>query len=155
MFQKKSNVVGTCIARERKRAGLSQEALAERLHVTRQTISNWERGQSVPDTESLKALADCLSVPIEKLIYGEQDPQQKEPETLREVLAQEFPVERWCHWLGIFVLVWGFITGIREGSGGKFYWNLAFAAWYPAVIRGTALLATSKILTLLSKEKEL
>jgi transcriptional regulator with XRE-family HTH domain len=136
--------------------------LAERLHVTRQTISNWERGQSVPDTESLKALADCLSVPIEKLIYGEQ--KQQEPETLREVLAQEFPVERWCHWLGIIMLVCGLISGLRAGSGTKevdvntiawaFYWNDAFAVWYPAAVRGTALLALSKILTLLSKEKE-
>lgn len=46
MFSRKFNIVGACISRERKKAGLSQEALAEKLHVTRQTISNWESGVS-------------------------------------------------------------------------------------------------------------
>jgi transcriptional regulator with XRE-family HTH domain len=165
MFQKNSNTVGTCIARERKRAGLSQESLAEQLHVTRQTISNWESGRSLPDIESLKALAECLSVPIERLIYEEQKLEQQEPGTLWAAITQDIPLERWCRWLGIFALVWGLITGIREGSGTKqvdantaawaFYWSNAFAVWYPAVIRGTILLALSKILTLLTKEKEL
>ena len=45
MFSK-SSVVGDCIRAERRRAGLSQDQLAERLHVTRQTISNWEGGVS-------------------------------------------------------------------------------------------------------------
>lgn len=57
MFSRKFNIVGACISRERKKAGLSQEALAEQLHVTRQTISNWESGKSLPDIESLKTLA--------------------------------------------------------------------------------------------------
>lgn len=37
--------------------GLSQDELAERVHVVRQTISKWERGASVPDADSLMALA--------------------------------------------------------------------------------------------------
>ena len=38
---------------KRKERGLSQEELASRLHVVRQTISKWEKGQSVPDAEQL------------------------------------------------------------------------------------------------------
>ena len=44
---KKSNTVGIRISAARKAAGLSQEALASRLHVTRQTISKWETGGSL------------------------------------------------------------------------------------------------------------
>ena len=40
----------------RRKAGLSQEQLAERLEVTRQTISKWETGRSVPDLEKLEAM---------------------------------------------------------------------------------------------------
>ena len=54
---KKSNTVGISISAARKAAGLSQEALASRLHVTRQTISNWDVGKSMPDIDSLKLLA--------------------------------------------------------------------------------------------------
>ena len=38
---------------KRRERGLSQEELASRLHVVRQTISKWEKGQSVPDAEQL------------------------------------------------------------------------------------------------------
>ena len=41
----------------RRKAGLSQEQLAERLEVTRQTVSKWETGRSVPDLEKLEAMA--------------------------------------------------------------------------------------------------
>lgn len=71
MFRKHTNLVGQRICAERKRSGLSQEALAAQLYVTRQTISNWEVGKTMPDLESLKLLALALSVPIERLIYGE------------------------------------------------------------------------------------
>ena len=67
----KFSVVGDCIRVERRRAGLSQDQLAERLHVTRQTISNWKGRKSLPDIESLKSLAEALEIPIEYLIYGE------------------------------------------------------------------------------------
>ena len=43
----------------RKVKGLSQQELAERLHVVRQTVSKWEQGLSVPDADLLVRLADC------------------------------------------------------------------------------------------------
>lgn len=46
MFSDPANIVGSRIRAVRTRLGLSQEALAERLHVTRQTVSNWETGVS-------------------------------------------------------------------------------------------------------------
>lgn len=61
--------------------GLSQDELAERVHVVRQTISKWERGTSVPDTDSLMALARALGVSAAELL-GESAMAEKEPRDL-------------------------------------------------------------------------
>lgn len=52
----------------RKRAGLSQDALAEKLGISRQAISKWETGESVPETGKLAALAAALGVSIDWLL---------------------------------------------------------------------------------------
>ena len=48
----------------RKNKGYSQEELASKLHVTRQTISKWETGQSVPDANLLKQLSVIFDVSV-------------------------------------------------------------------------------------------
>ena len=52
----------------RKSKGLSQEELAVKLNVVRQTISKWEQGLSVPDSDMLIALADALATPVSALL---------------------------------------------------------------------------------------
>lgn len=52
----------------RKQKGFSQEELATRLHVVRQTISKWEKNLSVPDADTLIRLAEILEVPVSKLL---------------------------------------------------------------------------------------
>lgn len=54
----------------RKQKGLSQEELANRLHIVRQTISKWERGLSVPDADLLVKLAGILEVNVAELLGG-------------------------------------------------------------------------------------
>lgn len=54
----------------RKHAGLTQDDLAERMHVTRQTVSSWETGRTQPDIETLSALAEALGTDVNGLIYG-------------------------------------------------------------------------------------
>lgn len=56
--------IGQLIALLRKERHLSQEALANRVQCTKQTISNYERGLRRPDYETLEAIADVLNVPI-------------------------------------------------------------------------------------------
>lgn len=51
----------------RKKQGLSQEALGEKLGVSRQTISKWERGEASPDTDNLIALADLYGISLDEL----------------------------------------------------------------------------------------
>lgn len=52
----------------RKSKGLSQEALAVKLHVVRQTISKWEQGLSVPDADMLIAISEALETPVSTLL---------------------------------------------------------------------------------------
>ena len=55
----------------RKAAGISQEALAAQLGVSRQAVSKWERSESSPDTDNLIALAALYGVSLDELLYGE------------------------------------------------------------------------------------
>ncbi|MDO4354512.1 MAG: helix-turn-helix transcriptional regulator [Clostridia bacterium] len=52
----------------RKQKGFSQEELAARLHVVRQTVSKWEKGLSVPDADALIRLAEVLEVSVSELL---------------------------------------------------------------------------------------
>lgn len=56
------------IKRIRKEKGLSQEELAARLNVVRQTVSKWENGLSVPDADLLIALSGVLETPVSVLL---------------------------------------------------------------------------------------
>ena len=59
----------------RKNKGYTQEELANKLNVVRQTISKWEKGYSVPDAELLKKLAEMLDTDVSQLLRStiEQD----------------------------------------------------------------------------------
>lgn len=52
----------------RNKKGLSQEELAEKVFVTRQAVSRWENGETVPNTETLKLLSDLFEVSINTLL---------------------------------------------------------------------------------------
>ena len=71
---------------KRKERGLSQEELASRLHVVRQTISKWEKGQSVPDAEQLIKLAVILETTVSELL-GTQAEGKEEPNQLAKELS--------------------------------------------------------------------
>ncbi|MBQ8725631.1 MAG: helix-turn-helix domain-containing protein [Clostridia bacterium] len=55
----------------RKKAGLSQEEFAEKLNVSRQAVSKWERGEALPDTENLISIAKLFGVSLDELIDNE------------------------------------------------------------------------------------
>ena len=63
-------MVSKNLAALRKRANLTQEQMAEKLHVTRQAVSNWETGKCQPDVETLTALSEALGCDVTELIYG-------------------------------------------------------------------------------------
>ena len=61
-------MLGENLRRMRERRGITQEELAERVHVVRQTVSKWEKGLSVPDADLLMAVAETLQVSVSDLI---------------------------------------------------------------------------------------
>ena len=73
--------VGARIAQKRKELGLSQEALGEKLCVSRQAIYKWEADAALPEIEKLVALSRLFEVPVGWLLGVEEaQPRQTEPE---------------------------------------------------------------------------
>lgn len=62
----------------RKANGYSQEDLAEKIGVSRQAISKWERAESSPDTDNLIALAKLYNITIDELLNGKEETQEPE-----------------------------------------------------------------------------
>ena len=69
----------------RKQKGFTQEELAIRLHVVRQTVSKWEKGLSVPDAEVLQRLADLLEVGVEQLLGSGIDTERNSTEVAEQL----------------------------------------------------------------------
>lgn len=70
------------IKKYRTKLKLSQEELAEKVYVTRQTISNWENGKSYPDIHSLLLLSSLFDVSLDQLIKGDI-------ETMKEIISEQ------------------------------------------------------------------
>lgn len=96
----------------RKSKGLSQEELAVKLNVVRQTVSKWEKGFSVPDSDMLLTISEVLETPVSTLL-GESVPESKvddlkaiseKLEVINLQLAQrKVTKQKILHWLFIFV----------------------------------------------------
>ena len=70
----------------RKQNGMSQQVLAQRLNVVRQTVSKWEKGLSVPDAQMLTDIAELFDVPVSDLL-GVKIEDEKETNEVAEQLA--------------------------------------------------------------------
>lgn len=70
--------LGNKIKYYRNEKELSQEALAERVYVSRQTISNWENNKSYPDINSIVLLSEIFEISIDNLIKGDVEQMKKE-----------------------------------------------------------------------------
>ena len=118
----------------RKSKGLSQEELAVRLNVVRQTISKWEQGLSVPDSDMLISLSEALDTPVSVLL-GETVAESR-PDDIRAIaekleiinmqLAQrKLARQRALHWtfftVGAVIVV---ITALLLAVGSPYLaWN--------------------------------
>ena len=65
----------------RANAGLTQEQVAEKIMVSRQTISNWENGKSLPDIISIINLSDLYQISLDELLKGDTKMKEKIEET--------------------------------------------------------------------------
>lgn len=80
-------MLGETIVTLRKKQNLSQQELADRLHVVRQTISKWEKNLSVPDADALVRLADALDVTVPQLL-GEPMAETAQPSDVAAALSR-------------------------------------------------------------------
>lgn len=62
----------------RKQKGFSQEELANRLNVSRQTVSKWEVGDSTPDMEKLVAISDLFGISLDELVLDKAPPEPEQ-----------------------------------------------------------------------------
>ena len=72
------------LAELRKQKGLSQEELADKLQVSRQAISKWERGEASPDTDNLIELAKIYEVSLDELVGLSSSPKEEAKPEVKE-----------------------------------------------------------------------
>ena len=96
--------LGNNIQTLRKRKGLSQEKLAEKINVTRQTISNWELGETAPNPEQLILLSKELDISIDELVGNDAMPSgsSRENKSIKDIYIGLIAL---C---GIVACVWAF-----------------------------------------------
>lgn len=144
------------LRRLRKKAGLSQDALAERLSVSRQTVSSWERGNSYPDLDMLVRISDALATDPNELLYPNR---KRRSSGVSRLVDDDFFGK-------LAVVIWfaGLLLGLSAGSQGyasgpdtvswHFVCSDALRCWAPAFLTGMVFLAFQKIIDLLKEHGE-
>ena len=106
----------------RKQKGLSQEELASRLNVSRQTVSKWEIGESTPDMEKLAAISELFEVSLDELVLDKK-PKQQEVVTeqivkselysdIKENVLTDDNKKKAKKWLKIVAIVFGIMLAL-------------------------------------------
>ena len=105
-----SEKIGHKLQALRKEHNLSQEELSDKLAVSRQAISKWERGEAYPDTENLIAISKLFNVSIDELIDNQNEKTSDSPliskkgKILLLFLELPYPIL-----ITIIYLIWGFV----------------------------------------------
>ena len=102
----------------RKKAGMSQDALAEKLDVSRQAVSRWERDETLPETEKVVLLADLFCVTTDYLLR----PQLETPEPTYKKRASRFLTEylgTLARMLGWAAVAWGALALLYQVLTGQ------------------------------------
>ena len=108
--------IGTFLQALRKENNLTQEQLAEKMNVSRRTISRWETGSNMPDLDVLIELSDFYSVDLREILSGERKSEQMNEELKETVLQvadysneEKTRLLKRMHWMFIAGLI-GFIV---------------------------------------------
>lgn len=118
--------IGNQIKKYRNELGLSQEELADKIFVTRQTISNWENEKNYPDIKSLVMLSSLFGISLDNLVKGDLEEMKKQ---IKESDIKEFykqgtvmavlmivmmispiPLVRLFDWSGF--VIWGVLAAV-------------------------------------------
>ena len=119
--------LGKQIKKYRSELGLSQDALADKIYVTRQTISNWENDRNYPDVRSLVMLSTVFGISLDTLVKGdlEEMKEQIKEEDIRKfdrdgrvfavltlgMILTPFPLAHFLDWIGFGLWdLWAAVT---------------------------------------------
>lgn len=120
--------VGKNIRKQRIQQGMSQESLAEKLHVSRQTVSNYETGKSYPDIDMLVNIAEALNIEIQILIYGEAV-KRKKPVFDKKYLKTDVIAS-----IGLYFVVWFIVWSMQIANDWSPWGNVVFNLFFSAGI---------------------
>ncbi len=118
--------ISTQIKKYRNDMNLSQEELAEKIYVSRQSISNWETGKNYPDIHSLLLLSSLFNISLDRLIKGDvqimkEEIKESEIKKLNHystiygilLIASVFSAVPLSSWLGFYAIIpWWILFGI-------------------------------------------
>ena len=94
--------LGSQIKKFRGELKLSQDALAEKIYVSRQTISNWETEKNYPDVNSLIRMSEVFGVSVDVLLKGDVEEMKK---IIKEDDIQEFTKLSWLYTILLFLML--------------------------------------------------
>lgn len=97
-------IFGDKLKKERELKNWSQEYLAEKIHVSRQSVSKWETGKNYPSIEIIIDLSDLFGISIDELLKSDKD--------LKEKVIQDSKVSTSSKWLSSILFIVGILFGI-------------------------------------------
>lgn len=120
--------LGAQIKKYRNEYALSQDELAEKVFVSRQSISNWENGKTYPDIKSLLLLSEVFSVSLDQLVKGDIEMMKREIDAQElesfqkdsniftvlffEILILPIPLAKFLGWWGLAAYLLVFAVGM-------------------------------------------
>lgn len=114
--------IGDRIAKYRRNQGLSQEELAEKLGISRQSVSKWERNESLPEADKIPLLAQVFSITTDELLTGEEPQAQQAPPPPPPPSRRQ-GAGAWVCWL---FRRWGWVGGLILAGYGAAIMGIGF-----------------------------
>lgn len=101
------NKIGNFIMNERKAKKLTQTKLADLLFVSEKTVSKWENGNGIPDTNTLPKLCEIFNISINELLNGERIAMEnkQQNEKLLYLMAKELEIKNKTIWKAMWVIM--------------------------------------------------
>ena len=118
----------------RQNAGMTQEELAEKIMVSRVTVSHWENGKSLPDIVSLISLSDLYSISLDELLKGDSKMTEKVKKDAKEAKNNK----RLIGITAILVIAVLLVYGVSIIVGGGFKDFCEGAIWWVLIAIGLA-----------------
>ena len=110
--------IGKFIAECRKRQGLTQIQLAEKLNITDKAVSKWERGMAMPDSSIMLELCDILDITVNELLSGEKirmENNDRKNEQLLVDMSKELEKKNKIIWSSMWIIMGVSITALIAG----------------------------------------